>query len=44
MVKTPWYANVQVSMEYTDAEGTRRFKNLTSGISNGDWIEISDNA
>ena len=42
MVKTPWYANVQVSMEYTDTEGTRHFKNLTSGISNGDWIEISN--
>lgn len=42
MVKTPWYANVQVSMEYTDTEGTRHFSNLTSGISNGDWVEISD--
>ncbi|MGN1481253.1 endo-1,4-beta-xylanase [Porcipelethomonas sp.] len=43
MVKTPWHATVQMSMEYTDSEGTRKFSNLNSSISQqGDWAEIDE--
>ncbi len=41
-VKTPWYSNVTMSMEYTDSSGTAHYSNLLSAVSQGDWVEISD--
>ncbi|MDO4156008.1 MAG: endo-1,4-beta-xylanase [Oscillospiraceae bacterium] len=39
---TSWYNNIKLSMEYTDANGDRQFSNLSSGVSNGDWVEFSN--
>ena len=41
-VKAAWYNDVNMSMEYTDSEGTRHFSNLKSAVSQGDWAEISE--
>ena len=42
-VKTPWYATVTLSMEYTDAGGERHFSNIQQNIvSQGDWVEVND--
>jgi endo-1,4-beta-xylanase len=41
-VKTPWYATVTLSMQYTDSSGTTCYSNIQSVVSQGDWVEISD--
>lgn len=41
-VKTEWYNDVKLSMEYTDASGERHYNNLKSAVSNGDWVEIPE--
>ena len=41
-VRTEWYNNVNLSMEYTDASGERHYSNLKSAVSQGDWVEIPE--
>lgn len=41
-IRTPWYANVTLSWEYTDTAGERHFNNLGSAVSNGDWAVFED--
>ncbi len=41
-VKTPWYNDIKLSMEYTDAAGERHFGNLNSAVSQGEWVEIPE--
>ncbi|MGN0575707.1 MAG: endo-1,4-beta-xylanase [Ruminococcus sp.] len=41
-VKTAWYTDLSLSMEYTDTEGERHYSNLKSATSQGDWVEISE--
>jgi len=41
-VKTEWYNQVNLSMEYTDASGTRHYNNLKSAVSQGEWVEIPE--
>ncbi len=41
-VMTEWYNNVMLSWEYTDTAGERKFGNLKTGVSNGDWLTFSD--
>lgn len=40
--KTAWYNNINLSMEYTDSEGTRHYSNLKGVVSQGEWVEFSD--
>jgi endo-1,4-beta-xylanase len=42
VVKAEWYNTINLSMEYTDSEGTRHYSNLKSVVSNGDWVEIEE--
>ena len=39
-VKTQWYNDCKLSMQYTDAAGEQHYSNLASVISNGEWAEI----
>ena len=41
-VRTEWYNNVNLSMEYTDVSGERHYSNLKSAVSQGDWVEIPE--
>ncbi len=41
-VKTPWYATVTLSMQYTDSNGDVHYSNIQSVVSQGDWAEISN--
>lgn len=41
-VKTEWYNDIKLSMEYTDASGERKFSNLKSAVSQGEWVEIPE--
>jgi len=41
-VKTEWYNDVKLSMEYTDAAGERHYSNLKSAVSQGEWVEIPE--
>lgn len=41
-VRTEWYNNVNLSMEYTDVSGERHYNNLKSAVSQGDWVEIPE--
>ncbi|MGN0622216.1 MAG: endo-1,4-beta-xylanase [Porcipelethomonas sp.] len=40
-VKTQWYNEVKLSMEYTDESGERHYSNVASAVSQGDWVQIS---
>ncbi len=37
-----WYNNINMSMEYTDAGGTRHYSNLQSVVSQGEWQTFED--
>ena len=39
-VKTQWYNDCKLSMQYTNADGDTQYTNLCSVNSNGDWVEI----
>lgn len=41
-VRTEWYNNVNLSMEYTDVSGERHYNNLKSAVSQGEWVEIPE--
>ena len=41
-VKTEWYCNICLSLQYTDAEGEDHYQNLKCVISQGDWVEIPE--
>lgn len=40
-VKSSWYSTINLSMEYTDAEGERHYSNLKSYSGDG-WSQMSD--
>ncbi len=40
-VKTEWYSTINLSMEYTDAEGERHYSNLKS-IGGDQWAQFED--
>lgn len=40
-VKTDWYSTINLSMEYTDTEGTRHYGNLATAQGDG-WTEFKD--
>ncbi len=40
-VKSQWYSNVNLSMEYTDADGERRYSNLKS-VGGDQWVNFED--
>lgn len=39
-VKTQWYGEVCLSLQYTDSNGEDHYSNLTKGISQGEWIKL----
>ncbi len=39
--KSEWYSTVNLSMEYTDSDGIRRYSNLMS-VQGDAWVEFSD--
>lgn len=41
-VKMAWYNTVNLSMQYTDADGVQHYSNLTSVVSQGDWVQIPE--
>lgn len=41
-VKTQWYNNCMLSIQYTDAEGEQHYDNLTKAISEGGWVELPE--
>jgi len=41
-VRVAWYNTVCLSMQYTDDEGEPHYSNLSSVISQGEWVEIPD--
>ncbi len=41
-VKTAWYNDVKMSLQYTDSEGKQHYTNLASVISQGDWQTFTD--
>ncbi len=41
-VKAAWYNQIKLSMEYTNSAGERKFNNLNSVVSQGDWAEITE--
>lgn len=41
-IKTPWYATVTLSMQYTDSSGSVQYTNIESVVSEGDWVELSN--
>lgn len=41
-VKAEWSNDVKLSMECTDSSGERKYSNLTSVTSNGDWVQIPE--
>jgi len=41
-VKTPWYATITLSMQYTDSAGEVHYTNIASVVSEGAWVELSD--
>lgn len=42
MVKTPWYATVTLSLDYTDSSGERKYTNINSVVSQGDWAQLPE--
>ncbi len=40
-VKSQWYSNVNLSMEYTDTEGERHYSNLKS-VGGDQWVNFED--
>lgn len=40
-VKSQWYSNVNLSMEYTDTEGERHYSNLKS-VGGDQWVSFED--
>jgi endo-1,4-beta-xylanase len=41
-VKTQWYCNICLSLQYTDATGEAHYQNLHCVVSQGDWVEIPE--
>ncbi|MDE5945831.1 MAG: endo-1,4-beta-xylanase [Oscillospiraceae bacterium] len=41
-VRTEWYNQINLSMEYTDTAGERHYTNLKSVVSQGEWVEIPE--
>ena len=41
-LKTPWYCNICLSMQYTDGSGEAHYNNLKCVVSQGDWVEIKE--
>ena len=41
-VKTQWYCNICLSMQYTDASGEAHYQNLKCVVSQGDWVQIPE--
>ena len=41
-IKTPYYGQVTLSMQYTDSSGTDHYNNLKTVISQGSWVAIED--
>ena len=41
-VRAEWYTQCTLSMQYTDEEGTQHYSNLTSVVSQGEWMEIPE--
>ncbi len=41
-VKTQWYNTINLSMQYTDSDGTQHYSNLTNVVSQGDWVQIPE--
>jgi len=41
-VKTPWYATVTLSMQYTDSSNQVHYTNIQSVVSQGDWAQLSN--
>lgn len=39
-VRTQWYGEVCLSLQYTDSNGEDHYSNLTKEISQGDWIQL----
>jgi endo-1,4-beta-xylanase len=41
-LKTQWYCNICLSMQYTDADGEDHYNNLKCIVSQGEWVEIKE--
>ncbi|MBQ8921087.1 MAG: endo-1,4-beta-xylanase [Oscillospiraceae bacterium] len=41
-VKMQWYNNAHISMQYSDADGTAHYANLSAAVSQGEWVQIPE--
>ena len=41
-VKTQWYNECMLSIQYTDADGEQHYNNLAKAISQGEWVKIPE--
>ena len=41
-VKTQWYNECMLSMQYTDADGEQHYSNLSKAVSQGEWVKIPE--
>jgi len=41
-VKTQWYNECKLSLQYTDADGEQHYSNLSKAVSQGEWVKIPD--
>ncbi len=41
-VKTQWYNECKLSLQYTDADGEQHYSNLSKAISQGEWVKIPE--
>ena len=41
-VKTQWWGNVVLSMQYTDTAGTEHYNNLKTVVSQGSWVKFEE--
>ncbi len=41
-LKTQWYSEISLSLEYNDASGTTRYENIQKIVSQGEWVDFTD--
>ncbi len=41
-VKTQWYNECKLSLQYTDADGEQHYNNLAKAVSQGEWVKIPE--
>lgn len=41
-VKTQWYNNINLKLDYTDSSGNRHYIDVLSAVSEGNWVDMSN--